>query len=99
MPVDGSGTPLALDPKWSEEPAAMAWLWKDHTSAEEADAITRIAAEHNPEYLAPIGGTCGGIAAKNLWCGRGDSLSPASRMKRGHPIRSAGERGNAALRQ
>lgn len=57
MPVDASARPLALDPKWSDEPAAMAWLWKDHTGADEAEEITRIAAEHNPEYLAPIGGT------------------------------------------
>jgi len=36
--------------------AAQAWLWKDHTGAEEAAAITRIAAEHAPEYLAPSAG-------------------------------------------
>jgi L-ribulokinase len=36
--------------------AAQAWLWKDHTAAEEAAAITAIARDHAPEYLAPIGG-------------------------------------------
>ena len=57
IPVDAKGRPLALDPKWKANLAAHAWLWKDHTGAEEAAAITRIAAEHAPQYLAPIGGT------------------------------------------
>jgi L-ribulokinase len=57
MPVDARARPLALDPKWRDNPAAHAWLWKDHTSAEESATITRIAAAHAPEYLSPIGGT------------------------------------------
>ncbi|MFW5947346.1 MAG: ribulokinase [Gemmatimonadota bacterium] len=57
MPADAAAEPLALKPEWADEPAAMAWLWKDHTGAEEAEAITRIAGEHAPEYLEPIGGT------------------------------------------
>jgi len=56
LPVDARARPLALDPKWCGNPAAHAWLWKDHTSAEEAASITRIAAEHAPAYLSPIGG-------------------------------------------
>jgi L-ribulokinase len=57
MPVDAGNVPLALDPRWQRNLAAQAWLWKDHTGAEEAAAITRTAAEHAPQYLAPIGGT------------------------------------------
>jgi L-ribulokinase len=57
LPVDATCRPLAFDPKWKANLAAQAWLWKDHTGAEEAAAITRIAAEHAPQYLAPIGGT------------------------------------------
>ncbi|HXK09370.1 MAG TPA: ribulokinase [Vicinamibacteria bacterium] len=57
IPVDAKNRPLALDPKWTGSLAAQAWLWKDHTGAEEAAAITRTAAEHAPQYLAPIGGT------------------------------------------
>lgn len=57
IPVDAECRPLALDPKWRENPAAHAWLWKDHTAAGEAAAITRAAEQHAPEYLAPIGGT------------------------------------------
>ena len=57
IPVDAHNRALGLDPKWAGVLAAQAWLWKDHTGAEEAAAITRIAAGHAPEYLAPIGGT------------------------------------------
>jgi L-ribulokinase len=57
IPVDDHALPLALDPLWADEPAAQAWLWKDHSAAREAAAITAMAAEHAPEYLSPIGGT------------------------------------------
>ena len=57
LPVDGNAQPLALHPTWEENLAAHAWLWKDHTGAEEAEAITAMAREHAPEYLAVIGGT------------------------------------------
>ncbi len=57
IPVDAAGRPLALDPRWQGNPAAHAWLWKDHTSAPEAAAITETAKRYAPEYLAPIGGT------------------------------------------
>jgi L-ribulokinase len=57
IPVDRDSRPLALDPRWASSLAAHAWLWKDHTAAEEAALITATAAQHAPEYLAPIGGT------------------------------------------
>ena len=56
LPVDARARPLALDPRWSGNLAAHAWLWKDHTAAAEAAAITEIAKAHAPELLAPIGG-------------------------------------------
>ena len=56
IPVDAQNRPLALDPRWQANLAAHAWLWKDHTGADEAAAITRTAREHAPQYLAPIGG-------------------------------------------
>jgi L-ribulokinase len=57
LPVDPQAQPLARDPRFSGNLAAYAWLWKDHTSAEEAAAITDTARRHAPELLAPIGGT------------------------------------------
>jgi len=56
LPVDAQARPLALDPKWESNLAAHAWLWKDHTAADEAAAITAIARAHAPHLLAPIGG-------------------------------------------
>jgi L-ribulokinase len=55
IPVDARGRPLALDPRWANEGAAHAWLWKDHTGAEEAARITELAREHRPQYLAKCG--------------------------------------------
>jgi L-ribulokinase len=57
LPVDAHARPLAVNARWQENLAAHAWLWKDHTSAAEAVAITETAKAHAPELLAPIGGT------------------------------------------
>jgi L-ribulokinase len=57
LPVDAHARPLAVNPKFQHNLAAYAWLWKDHTSAAEAAAITATAAAHAPELLSPIGGT------------------------------------------
>ena len=57
MPVDEQGRPLAFKQEFSDNPAAMAWLWKDHTGHAESIEITGKAAELRPEYLAKCGGT------------------------------------------
>jgi L-ribulokinase len=57
IPVDRSGHPLALDRRFAKNPAAMAWLWKDHTGVNEAAEITALAREIRPQYLAKCGGT------------------------------------------
>ena len=57
LPVDRQGVPLALQKAFAREPAAMAWLWKDHTSVAEAAEITALAARLRPHYLAKCGGT------------------------------------------
>lgn len=56
MPVNAEGNPLCFDDKFKDNLSAMVWLWKDHTSYEEASVITKTASELRPEYLAKIGG-------------------------------------------
>ena len=57
LPVDRSGTPLALYREFKKNLDAQAWLWKDHTGHAEAAEITALAAAEHPEYLAKCGGT------------------------------------------
>ncbi|HSY17782.1 MAG TPA: ribulokinase [Candidatus Acidoferrales bacterium] len=57
LPVDKSGQPLAFQKKFANNPAAMAWLWKDHTGIAEAAEITALAKKIRPQYLAKCGGT------------------------------------------
>jgi L-ribulokinase len=56
IPVDSGNQPLALNSRFAGRMAAQAWLWKDHTGAAEAAAITQTARHYAPQYLAPIGG-------------------------------------------
>jgi len=57
LPVDRSGTPLALKPEFQKDLAAHAWLWKDHTAHAEAAEITERARRGAYGYLAKCGGT------------------------------------------
>jgi L-ribulokinase len=57
LPVDASGQPLAFHKKFANNPAAMAWLWKDHTGVNEAAEITALAQKIRPHFLAKCGGT------------------------------------------
>lgn len=56
IPVNAENLPLALKPRFADNPNAQCWLWKDHTAITEAEAITRIARKLRPQYLARIGG-------------------------------------------
>ena len=56
LPVDASGQALALLPRFEDDPDAMAWLWKDHTSHQEAAEITCGRRKLRPQYLAKCGG-------------------------------------------
>jgi L-ribulokinase len=56
MPVDEKGQALCFQDRFSENPAAMVWLWKDHTSYKEAAQITELASAVRPQYLSRIGG-------------------------------------------
>ena len=57
IPVDAENVPLALLDSYRGNPNAECWLWKDHTSIDEAEKITSLAAEMRPRYLEKIGGT------------------------------------------
>jgi L-ribulokinase len=57
LPVDTQGQPLCFDKRFKKNPAALVWLWKDHTSYAEAAQITDLAAKIRPQFLSKIGGT------------------------------------------
>jgi len=56
LPVDKNLIPLSFYKEFKNNPNAMAWLWKDHTSADEAEEITELAKKIRPQYLSKIGG-------------------------------------------
>jgi L-ribulokinase len=56
MPIDAKGTPLCFLKRFRNNPAAMVWLWKDHTAFAEASQITQLASTIRPQYLSKIGG-------------------------------------------
>jgi L-ribulokinase len=56
LPVDANGLPLAFKDEFKNDPAAQAWLWKDHTSYAAAQEITRAASMGGYPYLAKCGG-------------------------------------------
>ena len=57
LPVDAKLQPLACQKKFAKNLNAQAWMWKDHSSVAEAEAITALAAKMRPHYLAKCGGT------------------------------------------
>ncbi len=56
IPVDENLTPLCFKREFRTNKNAMAWLWKDHVSADEAEEITNLARKIRPQYLSKIGG-------------------------------------------
>jgi L-ribulokinase len=57
MPLDAQGQALCFSNNFRKNPAAMVWLWKDHSGFAEAARITETAGKLRPHYLAKIGGT------------------------------------------
>ncbi len=54
--IDSSGHPLALTSGFSENPNAMFFLWKDHSSINEVEEINRKAQDFEINYLSYCGG-------------------------------------------
>lgn len=56
IPVDAGLRALADRPEFSDNLAAMAWLWKDHTSEADADRLTQAFRRERPEMIERCGG-------------------------------------------
>jgi len=56
IPIDEKGKPLSSRKEFEKNLDAYAWLWKDHTSHEEAAEITAKAADSRDNYLDKCGG-------------------------------------------
>lgn len=54
--VDKSGTPLAYNEQFSDNPNALFILWKDHTANKEADEINELARKWEIDYTQYVGG-------------------------------------------
>jgi len=57
IPVNRENQALGMLPKWRKNLNAQCWLWKDHTSWQEAAKITATAARHRPQFIAKCGNT------------------------------------------
>ncbi|MGC9450257.1 MAG: ribulokinase [Oceanipulchritudo sp.] len=57
IPVNDKNEALGMLPAFRENLNAQCWLWKDHTSHAEAEAITSLARRLRPEYVAKCGNT------------------------------------------
>ncbi|KAF0094867.1 MAG: L-ribulokinase [Puniceicoccaceae bacterium 5H] len=57
MPVNAQNEALGMLPEFRDDLDAQCWLWKDHTSHEEAAQITALAREHRPHFVAKCGNT------------------------------------------
>jgi len=55
LPVDKNNQPLAFQNEFKENLDAYAWLWKDHSSVEEANEITELARNNKVNYVSFCG--------------------------------------------
>jgi L-ribulokinase len=64
LPVTGDGTPLSFLDDFRNDPHAYVKLWKHHAAQPEADRLTELLAERDPERLARYGGK---VSSEWLW--------------------------------
>lgn len=62
--TDERGVPLALTPRFAEDPDAMFVLWKDHTAVREAERINAAARRAETDYTRYSGGV---YSAEWVW--------------------------------
>ena len=56
LPTTADGTPLCLQPQWSNNPHAWIKLWKHHAAQPWADRLNALAAERKEPWLVEYGG-------------------------------------------
>jgi L-ribulokinase len=56
VPLGKDARPLAE--QHGDNLNALAWMWRDHTATAEAQAITRLARERQPQLISNIAGSC-----------------------------------------
>jgi len=56
LPVTKDMKPLSTIDGFKDNLNAYSWMWKDHTSNDEADYITKVISDNRPKYLEKIGG-------------------------------------------
>jgi L-ribulokinase len=64
LPATAEGTPLCLSEEFSKNPHAWVKLWKHHAAQPEADRLTELLAERDPERLGLYGGK---VSSEWLW--------------------------------
>lgn len=55
LPVDENNQPLSFQNEFKDNFDAYAWLWKDHSSVEEANLITELARKNKINYVSYCG--------------------------------------------
>ncbi len=56
LPIDASGRPLSLDPRFASRPHAWVKLWKHHAAQRQADRINALASARREPFLDNYGG-------------------------------------------
>ncbi len=99
LPVDAHGVPLAYDKRFENDPNALAWLWKDHTSHAEAEQINQRRRENasgvsgenrQPLFVGMVLGEDSALCPRRAGRVRcGGHLGGNRRLDSGHAVRHA----------